>query len=169
MPASPHVPVPVTPPVLSLSRPARSSRLSVRASPEELADWAGAARLLGHETTALWVRSLLKEADLTGHDGLAVSVSLRKLRGELGRIGNNLNQLAHSAHCGDAVRAGNVLDALEETKDRVDVLLKSLRVTRTRRTSRQREMVEPETGAEAEAEAEAEVSKPIATAPTTLH
>ncbi|NVN47522.1 MobC family plasmid mobilization relaxosome protein [Asaia spathodeae] len=146
-----------------MSRPARSSRLSVRASPEELADWAGAARLLGHETTALWVRSLLKEADLTGHDGMAVGASLRKLRGELGRIGNNLNQLAHSANCGDAVRAGNVLDALEATKDRVDVLLKSLRVTRTRRTSRQREMVEPETGTEAE------VSQSIATSPTTLH
>ncbi|GBR19688.1 MobC family plasmid mobilization relaxosome protein [Asaia spathodeae] len=163
MSASPRVPVPVTPPVPSLSRPARSSRLSVRASPEELADWAGAARLLGHETTALWVRSLLKEADLTGHDGMAVGASLRKLRGELGRIGNNLNQLAHSANCGDAVRAGNVLDALEATKDRVDVLLKSLRVTRTRRTSRQREMVEPETGTEAE------VSQSIATSPTTLH
>jgi len=163
MSASPLVPVPVTPPVSSLSRPARSSRLSVRASPEELADWAGTARLLGHETTALWVRSLLKEASLTGHDGMAVGVSLRKLRGELGRIGNNLNQLAHSAHCGDAVRAGDVLDALEKTKDRADVLLKSLRVTRTRRTSRQRKMVEPETGTEAE------VSRPIATSPTTLH
>ena len=163
MSASPHVPVPVTHPVSSLSRPARSSRLSVRASPDELADWAGTACLLGHETTALWVRSLLQEAALTGHDGMAVGISLRKLRGELGRIGNNLNQLAHSAHCGDAVRAGDVLDALEATKDRVDVLLKSLRVTRTRRTSRPRKMAEPETGTEAE------VSQPIATAPTTLH
>jgi len=165
MPASPHVPVPVTPPVPSLSRPARSSRLSVRASPEEVATWARAARLLGHETTALWVRSLLKEAALTGHDGMAVGTSLRKLRGELGRIGNNLNQLSHSAHCGDAVRAGDVLDALEKTKNRVDVLLKSMRVTRARRTSRQRKKVEPETGTEAEAEA----SGLIATAPTTLH
>ncbi len=165
MPASPHVPVPVTPPVSSLSRPARSSRLSVRASPEELATWADAARRLGYETTALWVRSLLKEAALTGHGGMALGVTLRKLRGELGRIGNNLNQLAHSAHCGDAVRAGDVLDALEKTKDRVDVLLKSMRVTRTRRTSRQRKMVEPEAGIKARAG----VSQPIATLPTTLH
>jgi len=109
------------------------------------------------------VRSLLKEAALTGHDGMAVGVSLRKLRGELGRIGNNLNQLAHSANCGDAVRAGDVLGALEATKDRVDILLKSMRVTRTRRTSRPRKMVEPETGTQAE------VSQPIATSPTTLH
>ncbi|NIE79512.1 plasmid mobilization protein [Asaia sp. As-1742] len=165
MSASPHVPVPVTPPVSGHSRPARSSRLSVRASPEELADWARAARLLGHETTALWVRSLLKEAALTGHDGMAVCASLRKLRGELGRIGNNLNQLTHSAHCGDAVRAGNVLDALEATKNRVDVLLKSMRVTRPRRTSRLRKMVEPE----ARIKARAGVSQPIATSPTTLH
>ncbi|GBQ99404.1 hypothetical protein ACFFGF_03705 [Asaia lannensis] len=92
MSASPHVPVPVTPPVSGHSRPARSSRLSVRASPDELAAWADTARLLGHETTAHWVRSLLKEAALTGHDGRAVGVSLRKLRGELGHIGNNLNQ-----------------------------------------------------------------------------
>lgn len=165
MSASPHIPVPVTPPVSSLSRPARSSRLSVRASPEELATWAGTARLLGHETTALWVRSLLKEAAWTGHDGMAVGASLRKLRGELGRIGNNLNQLAHSANCGDAVRAGNVLTVLEKTKNRVDVLLKSMRVTRARKTSRLRKMVEPETGIEAPAE----VSQPIATSPTTLH
>ncbi|MDR6182940.1 plasmid mobilization protein [Asaia bogorensis] len=163
MSASPHVPVPVTPRVPSLPRPARSSRLSVRASPDELAAWAGTARLLGHGTTALWVRSLLKEASLTGHDGMAVGVSLRKLRGELGRIGNNLNQLTHSAHCGDTVRAGDVLDALEATKDRVDVLLKSMRVTRARRTCRQRKMVEPETGTEAE------VSQPLATSHTTLH
>lgn len=111
------------------------------------------------------VRSLLKEAALTGHDGRAVGVSLRKLRGELGHIGNNLNQLAHSAHCGDAVRAGDVLDALEKTKDRVDVLLKSLRVTRTRRMSRPRKMVEPVTGIEVEAEA----SGLIETASETLH
>lgn len=163
MSASPHVPVPVTPPVSGQSRPARSSRLSVRASPEELADWARTARLLGHETTALWVRTLLKEAALTGHDGMAVGVSLRELRGELGRIGNNLNQLAHSAHCGDAVRAGNVLTALEATKDRVDVLLKSMRVTRARRTSRPRKVVEPETGMEVGA------SQTPATSPTTLH
>jgi len=108
---------------------------------------------------------LLKEASLTGHDGMAVGISLRKLRGELGRIGNNLNQLAHSANCGDAVRAGDVLDALEATKNRVDVLVKSLRVTRTRRTSRQRKMVEPEAGIKARAG----VSQPIATSPTTLH
>lgn len=126
-------------------RPVRSSRLSVRASPEALSDWADAARLLGHETAAIWVRSLLKEAAPTGHDRLAVSVSLRKLRGELGRIGNNLDQLAYSADRGDAVRAGDVLDALEATKDPVDVLLKSLRVTRTGRTSRPRKTVEPET------------------------
>ncbi|WP_406586702.1 MobC family plasmid mobilization relaxosome protein [Asaia lannensis] len=163
MPASPVVSASDTPPVSSPSRPARSSRLSVRASPEELATWARAARLLGHETTALWVRTLLKEAALTGHDEMAVGTSLRKLRGELGRIGNNLNQLAHSAHCGDAVRAGDVLDALEETKDRTDALLRSLRVTRARRTSRLRKMVEPETGIEAE------VSQSIATASTTLH
>ncbi|WP_025885118.1 MobC family plasmid mobilization relaxosome protein [Asaia prunellae] len=165
MSASPHVPASVTPPVSSLSRPTRSSRLSVRASPEELADWAGAARLLDHETTALWVRSLLKEAALTGHNGMAMGVSLHKLRGELGRIGNNLNQLAHSANCGDAVRAGDVLDALEATKDRTDVLLKSLRVTRTRKTSRPRKMVEPKIGIEERAE----VSRPIATSLPTLH
>lgn len=163
MPASPVVSASVTHPVSSLSRPARSSRLSVRASHDELAAWAGTARLLGHETTAHWVRSLLQEAALTGHDGLAVSASLRKLRGELGRIGNNLNQLAHSANCGDAVRAGNVLTVLEATKGRIDVLLKSMRVTRTRRTSRQRKMVEPETGTEAE------VSQTPATSRTTLH
>ncbi|MBS1078259.1 plasmid mobilization relaxosome protein MobC [Gluconobacter kondonii] len=58
---------------------------------------------------------------------------LRLLRLELSRIGNNLNQLAHAANCGEAVRCGDVLDAIETTKDRTDSLLRSLPLPRRRR------------------------------------
>ncbi|MDE7540937.1 plasmid mobilization protein [Gluconobacter sphaericus] len=84
-------------------------RLSVRASPDELARWSQSARFLGHATTADWVRTLLQDAVLSHHRGGMVSRELRQLRGELGRIGNNLNQLAHAAHLGDAVACSDTL------------------------------------------------------------
>ena len=87
----------------------RSSRLSVRASPDELARWSQSARFLGHATTADWVRTLLQDAVLSHHRGGMVSRELRQLRGELGRIGNNLNQLVHAAHLGGAVACSDTL------------------------------------------------------------
>ncbi|WP_167386126.1 plasmid mobilization protein [Gluconobacter cerinus] len=113
--------------------PPRSSRLSIRAHPAELAVWARTARRHGHATTAHYVRSLLQEQAMTGQQKSELGPELRLLRLELSRIGNNLNQLAHAAHCGEAVRCGNVLDAIEITKDRTDSLLRSLPLLRRRR------------------------------------
>lgn len=96
-------------PIALSSSHIRSSRLSVRASPAELERWSQTARLLGHATTADWVRTLLQDAVLSHHCGGTVSHELRQLRGELGRIGNNLNQLAHAAHLGDAVHCRGTL------------------------------------------------------------
>lgn len=106
--------------------PPRISRLSIRAHPAELDAWARTARRHGHATTARYVRSLLQEQMLTGQQTSELGPELRLLRRELSRIGNNLNQLAHAAHCGEAVRCGDVLDAIETTKDRTDRLLRSL-------------------------------------------
>ena len=111
----------------------RSSRLSVRASPDELARWSQNARFLGHATTADWVRTLLQDAVLSHHRGGTVSRELRQLRGELGRIGNNLNQLAHAAHLGDAVACGDTLQDIDRLKDRTDRLLRGLRPVRVQR------------------------------------
>ena len=70
---------------------------------------------------------------MTGQQTSELGPELRLLRLELSRIGNNLNQLAHAAHCGEAVRCGDVLDAIETTKDRTDRLLRSLPLPRRRR------------------------------------
>ena len=111
----------------------RTSRLSVRASPDELEHWNHVALQHGHATTADWIRSLLSSAELTGHDGSRVSDELRGIRYQLSRTGNNLNQLAHSAHCGDAVHCGAVLDELETLIRQCDA-----RLSRSGRTSARR-------------------------------
>ncbi|MBS0960399.1 MobC family plasmid mobilization relaxosome protein [Acetobacter thailandicus] len=111
----------------------RTSRLSVRASPGELEHWNHIAHQHGHATTSHWIRSLLTDAELAGHDGSRVSDELREIRCQLSRAGNNLNQLAHSAHCGDAVHCGAVLDELETLIRQCDALL-----SRSRRTSARR-------------------------------
>ena len=101
----------------------RTSRLSVRASPTELERWKTVARHLGHATTAHWVRALLTTSELAGDDGQQVGSELYSLRHALSRIGNNLNQLTHSAHCGDSVHCGAVLSELENRLHRLDHLL----------------------------------------------
>ncbi|WP_366052656.1 plasmid mobilization protein [Gluconobacter albidus] len=113
--------------------PPRTSRLSIRAHPAELDAWARTAQRHGHATTAQYVRSLLQEQAMTGKQTSELGPELRLLRLELSRIGNNLNQLAHAAHCGEAVRCSDVLDAIETTKDRTDRLLRFLPLPRRRR------------------------------------
>jgi hypothetical protein len=124
--------MPCTPSRSAPSSP-RTSRLSIRAHPAELDAWARTARRHGHATTAHYVRSLLQEQAMTGKQTSELGPELRLLRLELSRIGNNLNQLTHAAHCGEAVRCGDVLDAIETTKDRTDRLLRSLHLPRRRR------------------------------------
>lgn len=102
---------------------ARTSRLSVRASPTELDRWNSVARHLGHATTAHWIRALLMTSELAGDDGQQVGAELYNLRHALSRIGNNLNQLAHSAHCGDAVYCETILSELENRLHQIDQLL----------------------------------------------
>lgn len=50
----------------------RTSRLSVRASPEELVGWTHLVRSRGHATTSDWMRCLLTSAEVAGHDGRPV-------------------------------------------------------------------------------------------------
>ncbi|WP_408874198.1 plasmid mobilization protein [Gluconobacter sp. Dm-73] len=124
MPCAPSRPV---------ASPPRSSRLSIRAHPAELDAWARTAQRHGHTTTAHYVRSLLQEQAVTGQQKSELGPELRLLRLELSRIGNNLNQLAHAAHRGEAVRCGDVLDAIQATKDRTDRLLRFFPLPRRRR------------------------------------
>jgi len=105
----------------------------VRASPDELERWNNAAHALGHVSTAQWVRTLLHDAEVSHRSGEDVGSEIRSLRSELSRIGNNLNQLAHMAHLGDAVACADTLQHIDRLKDRTDTLLKILRPTSIRR------------------------------------
>lgn len=116
----------------------RTSRLSVRASPDELIRWNHIARAQGHATTAHWIRSLLTRAELSGHDGRPVPEELRGIRHQLSRVGNNLNQLARSANCEDAVRCGYVLDDLEMLIHQLDQMLSRSRKSPSIRPARRR-------------------------------
>ncbi|WP_086654387.1 MobC family plasmid mobilization relaxosome protein [Acetobacter malorum] len=114
----------------------RTSRLSVRASPSELTLWSHIARSHGHVTTSDWIRSLLASAEFSGDDAPSVSDELRRLRTQLSRVGNNLNQLAHSANCGDAVHCGSVLNDVETLIHQLDRILSRSRKKPSRRTAR---------------------------------
>ncbi|MFT9165517.1 MAG: MobC family plasmid mobilization relaxosome protein [Komagataeibacter saccharivorans] len=116
----------------------RTSRLSVRASPDELTRWNHIASAHGHATTAHWIRSLLTSAELAGHDGRHVPDELRWIRHQLSRVGNNLNQLAHSANCGDAVHCGAVLDEVEKLIQNLDRRLPHSRRNHPDRSARRR-------------------------------
>ncbi|WP_082064892.1 MobC family plasmid mobilization relaxosome protein, partial [Acetobacter orleanensis] len=89
----------------------------------------------GHVTTSDWIRSLLTSAELSGDDGSPISDELRRLRTQLSRVGNNLNQLAHSANCGDAVHCGSVLDEIETLIHRLDRILSRSRKNPSSRTA----------------------------------
>ncbi|MFT9026609.1 plasmid mobilization protein [Acetobacter indonesiensis] len=101
----------------------RTSRLPVRASPEELVCCTHLARSRGYATTSDWIRCLLTSAELAGHDSRPVPEELRELRHQLSRVGNNLNQLAYSAHCGDHIHCGETLTELEDRLHQIDRLL----------------------------------------------
>ncbi|MCP1232138.1 MobC family plasmid mobilization relaxosome protein [Acetobacter indonesiensis] len=101
----------------------RTSRLSVRASPSELTLWSHIARSHGHVTTSDWIRSLLASAEFSGDDGPPLSDELRRLRTQLSRVGNNLNQLAHSANCGDAIQCECMLDEIGMLIGQLDQML----------------------------------------------
>lgn len=114
----------------------RTSRLPVRASPNELILWNHIARSHGHVTTSDWIRSLLASAEFSGDDGPPVSNELRRLRTQLSRVGNNLNQLAHSANCGNAVHCGYALDDIETLIHQLDRILSRSRKKTFRQNSR---------------------------------
>ncbi|WP_086613700.1 MobC family plasmid mobilization relaxosome protein [Acetobacter indonesiensis] len=114
----------------------RTSRLSVRASPSELTLWSHIARSHGHVTTSDWIRSLLASAEFSDDDGPPVSDELRRLRTQLSRVGNNLNQLAHSVNCGDAVHCGSVLNDVETLIHQLDRILSRCRKKPSNRTAR---------------------------------
>ncbi|MFT8542082.1 plasmid mobilization relaxosome protein MobC [Acetobacter sp.] len=100
--------------------------------------WNHIARAQCHATTAHWIRSLLTCAELSGDDGHPVPEELRGIRHQLSRVGNNLNQLARSANCEDAVRCGCVLDDLDMLICQLDQILSRSRKSPSIRPARRK-------------------------------
>ena len=105
----------------------RTFRYSVRARPDELDRWQVVARRAGHHTTAAWIRPLLRDAHFPGQEADQLLAELRGLRGDLARVGNNLNQLAHAANRGEAVSCAATLEDIDALKYRTDRLLRRIR------------------------------------------
>lgn len=78
----------------------RGPGLVVRLTPDERDQWHAAARAAGFAQTARWVRQVVADhvSGAAGHrrgDGRVVS---REVLAHLGKIGSNMNQLAHRAN-----------------------------------------------------------------------
>lgn len=76
----------------------QSSSMGIRITPTQARQWRMAALRAGHKTLSSWLRSLASQAARTGDTGREPATELAALRTELGRIGNNLNQLTRYSH-----------------------------------------------------------------------
>jgi hypothetical protein len=84
------------------------------------------------DRAGLTISSYVREMLLNGPQPRAVHrpqierAELAKVLGELGKIGSNINQIAHAANLGDAVPRRRIRLALEELAVMKDALLKAL-------------------------------------------
>ncbi len=85
----------------------RTHTVSVRVNPAEFAAWEAATLAASRRQIGAWVREVAVAGYLAGHPsggdtGVAhpqeADPAVAGLRGELGRVGNNLNQLTASLH-----------------------------------------------------------------------
>jgi hypothetical protein len=99
----------------------RGHRFEVRLSAGEFAAVVGAARVAGRGRVAGWARDVLLAT--AGRVRVAASgedVAAARVRGELVRIGSNLNQVARAlnqaAYGGEAPLLASVLAVIEDTR-----------------------------------------------------
>lgn len=78
----------------------RGPGLVVRLTADEREAWHAAARSAGYRQTAAWVRAIIAARLAAGASTRAASKNLvpAEVLGQLGRIGGNVNQLAHRAN-----------------------------------------------------------------------
>jgi len=113
----------------------RTHTVSVRVNPAEFAVWEAAALAASRRQIGGWVREVAVAGYLAGHPSSAAVAhpqasdpAVAGLRGELGRVGNNLNQLTAALHRFDGggqelaelgMALGRAVDATEQTMDRL--------------------------------------------------
>lgn len=90
----------------------RRTSMGIRISASESIRWRHAAKQTGHKTLSSWLRAIADQEALTHGRGREWAEALAGLREELGRIGNNLNQLTRYSH--QERQAQMLLDVLVE-------------------------------------------------------
>lgn len=108
----------------------------IRTTAAERDQWTALAVSMGHRGLGSWLRALAYEAAIAGDDGRAIVTILTSLRGEMRRVGQNLNQ---------SLKVANVLakhgtpypplveqvaetrQAISETIDDLNVVLRRLK------------------------------------------
>lgn len=134
-PPVPVDPIPDQPEVLT-PRPAgrpeatypRSKRVSMSLTEAEHAAWKTAA---GDQPLSTWAREKVRvqvEADEEGPEGPqgSVAAEIRRLRGDLARVGSNLNQLARGMNQGHIVATDELTHVLSEVSSQLASLRKAL-------------------------------------------
>jgi len=108
---------------------------AVRVNPGEFAAWEAATLAASRRQIGAWVREVAVAGYLAGHPSSAgvahpqeSDPAVAGLRGELGRVGNNLNQLTAQLHRFDGgpqelaelgMALGRAVDATGQTMDRL--------------------------------------------------
>lgn len=106
----------------------RVKRVSMSLTEAEHAAWKAAA---GDQPLSAWAREKVRfqvEADEEGPDGPdgSVAAEIRRLRGDLARVGSNLNQLARGMNQGQIVSADELTHVLSEVSSQLANLRKEL-------------------------------------------
>lgn len=83
------------------------TRLSVRASKQELQSWNQTAKSAGYKTLANYFRSLMNSAPMLQSEKILLITELKNTREEVARIGNNVNQIAKALNSGEGFNDAN--------------------------------------------------------------
>lgn len=112
------------------------TRLSIRASRDELKRWQEDAKEAGFKTTVSYCRTLLNGMacnpfnQINAQDEHSIIAELREYKDQISRIGNNLNQIAKKLHSGEGDCYRDVNDHLRQclnSMENVDILISELR------------------------------------------
>ena len=105
----------------------RAKVLQVRLSPDELAEIEAQANR-AELTPASYARSILLSAPAprARRRPAVETQEVARLLGELGKVGSNLNQIAHRLNAGDAIGSASIAEAVADVQAMRDACLAAL-------------------------------------------
>lgn len=92
----------------------RTRRVSMSLTEEEHAAWTAAAAGRG---LSRWAREQVTAQLEQGQPTQGSAAEVAKLRADLGRVGSNLNQLVRAVNSGHAPSSGELLEAVQATRE----------------------------------------------------